>query len=143
MIRITVDLFPHGFESKKKTLYVCDIANVKCAKAGKDGIAIRSNYVAKFYPKNHISNTYRAVEVKYFPRYTSYGAWRLLLECLKRFFDKTKPDEIDFELKPVRHNNNLKEPKDPPAFQKMNKKKVFKHHYPKFGGHARVIKNRA
>jgi len=129
-------MYPHGDDSKKKTLYVCDIANVKAVKRGKSGDAIRSNYIAKFYPKNHITNKYRAVEVKYFPRYVSYGAWRLLYECLKRFFE-TKPDKMHESI-----NMNLFPDDDTPRFEKIQKKKTFKYKQPRFHKGMRVIKTR-
>lgn len=77
MIRVTVELIPHGVEARKRTLAVGEIAN--------DGSGTYSsgNYTAWFgRVKTGKARNGRQGEVKDFPRQAK-NVWHLLAHCLR------------------------------------------------------------
>lgn len=61
MIRVTIELFPHGNENKKLKIAQVDIAN------DGSGTDTRGNYWAKLYGRGSM-RVIQTVEVKDFPR---------------------------------------------------------------------------
>jgi hypothetical protein len=76
MIRIIIELVPHGIESQKETLCIGKIWN------DTTGDANTGNYGFQFF-RAHRSNTiWKTGEIKDFPR-KKLSVWYLLHRCLK------------------------------------------------------------
>ncbi len=73
MVRVTVEMLPHGDESKRYLLGVADIAN------DGTGTITHGNYVSSFRYKDRVWAT---LVVRGFPR-KSRNVWYLLYECLR------------------------------------------------------------
>lgn len=81
MLKVTIELVPHGVESKKETLCVMHIVN------DGTGTPTSGNYWARLSRCGNVLRTYRRVEVKGFKR-IKLSAWRLLYEVLKQVYEK-------------------------------------------------------
>lgn len=78
MIRVTVEVLPHGREADKYTLGEANIIN------DGTGTSTRGNYK---YLLTHKGRKYRSGEIKRFPR-LSKNVWVLLLRCLMDTFEE-------------------------------------------------------
>jgi hypothetical protein len=82
MIRVIMEMVPHGEEDKKFFIGVCEIWNEGT------GTLDHGNYRFRISKENPNVNI-TIGEVKQFPRLTKSG-WHLLFECLREFLDKKK-----------------------------------------------------
>lgn len=76
MIRVTIELLPHGFETNKKHLGTIDIAN------DATGTLTSGNYKAKLSKRGNPKSIWKTAEIKNFPR-KQKGAYDLLYLVLK------------------------------------------------------------
>lgn len=86
MIRITVELLPHGMELGKRTLGIAEISN------DGTGTVERGNYkvtLSKWAPKER--ETWKETTVRFFPR-TERGTWDLLYRALRRMVGSRNPE---------------------------------------------------
>lgn len=84
MLRITVELVPHGDESRKRIIGVGEIVNDGTASDG-SGDSSMGNYVAKLFKSPEFSTAegvWRQCPVLGFPR-KKLGPWDLLYRVLK------------------------------------------------------------
>jgi len=86
MIRITVELWPLGFESAKKHLGTATIAN------DGTGTSTRGNYTYTLSRKGSPNSTWRKGSIKGFPR-KRLKAWDLLALCLRDALNPPAPSE--------------------------------------------------
>lgn len=75
MIRVTIELFPHGLDKNKQTLGICEIWN-KCT-----GTNTRGNYGFRFFKKG-TKTIWKSGDIESFPR-EKLLSWDLLYRILK------------------------------------------------------------
>lgn len=81
MIKVIIELWPHGFESRAKVLGTAFISN--------DGTGTdkRGNYDVNLFGKT--TRSFRHIRIRDFPR-KSYTAWKLLYLALDKIYGGKK-----------------------------------------------------